>query len=347
MAIENFQTYPEVDPNNRVTITPTRVTHAALDRNETAYVASDKGAAFFDGDFVHLLTIYVTSTVNGSYVNYWGLTNTLNSFRVIDNASGDYLGLAILGNGVNTFTITLAECDGGTPYGDSYTTPSIATAYYLKIVRNEAVGTYGTLYCYIYSDAARATLVDTLTLTLHTSKKDFRYVHAVNSDNSTVTPYPGSGYSEDLTISGGGASTLPVVLQYQAPVILTATTATGNAVLYSLGLSAVTAHGHCWKTYATYLVDGLLPLTTDSVVDNGAGTAGAFTSAITGLTAGTAYIVRAYATNTQGAGYSAGLYFIAGATTSIMLPGNIAVKGEYLCYISQGGSRRRLLGDLY
>ncbi len=346
--IENFLTYPEVDPNNRVAVTSTRVTWAALDRNETAYVASDKGVDYFDGDFVHTVTVNMTALVNGSYVNAWGLTNELNSFRVIDNTNGDFLSVTLLGLTAGVIpTINIYECDGGAVYSDSYTPASLTTLYYLTIVRNEAVGTYGTLYCYIRTGSHTGTLVDTLTLTLHTSTKDFRYVHAVNSDNSTATPYPSSGYTEDLTIEGGGASVLPIVIQQQAPVVLTATTATGNAVLYKLGLSAVTAHGHCWKTYAAYLIDGLLPLITDTIVDNGAGSLGAFTSAMTGLTAGVSYIVRAFATNTQGTSYSAGFYFIAGDTTSIMLPGNIAVKGEYLCYIAQGGSRRRLLGDFY
>ncbi len=115
MANENFTTYTEVDPNSRITKTSTKVTWAALDRNETAYVYKDKGVDFFDGDFTHLLTVYMTTLVNGSYVYAWALTNDLNSIRVIDNANGDALGVWLGGLTAGVIpTITLYELDGGT-----------------------------------------------------------------------------------------------------------------------------------------------------------------------------------------------------------------------------------------
>jgi len=77
---------------------------------------------------------------------------------------------------------------------------TVGTTYYLKIVRDESVGTYGTLYCYIYSDSARTTLLDTLTLTLSTAKYDFRYLYALASYNAG-TAHEHSGYVENLSIS--------------------------------------------------------------------------------------------------------------------------------------------------
>lgn len=212
MAIENFGDYTEVDPNTRITKTSTRVTWTDLDRNETAYVYRDMTEDYFDGDFTHVFTVYITSTINGSYVNCWALTNDLNSCRVIDNASGDYLAAHIIGT-LTARTIGITECDGGTTYTDSYVA-SQETAYYLKITRDETVGTYGTLYCYIYSDPLRTTLLTTLSVTLHSSKKDFRYVHACNSDNSSATPYPESAYIENLYLykaDAGYVETFPSV----------------------------------------------------------------------------------------------------------------------------------------
>ena len=85
-------------------------------------------------------------------------------------------------------------------------------------------------------------------------------------------------------------------------------TATGRGTLVSLGNSDPTAHGHCWDTS----VD---PDTGDSLVDNGAAAAtGTFISAITGLTPGTAYYTRAFATNTEGTSYGANVYFVAPKT---------------------------------
>ena len=345
MANEKFLTYAKTDPNSRFTVTDARVTYIALDRNETAHLTYNKGANFFDGDFVHLLTAYITASVSGSFVYGWALADSADSLFNIDAANGDFLGLNIIGTGASARSISISECDGGTIHTDSYLSAALATPYYLKIVRDEAVGTYGTLYCYIYSDAARATTpLDTLILTLHTSKKDFQYVYGVSSWDSSATPFAGSGYFEDLQLVSGAAAVLPEVTQ-QTPTSIDATTATGNGDVGSVGLSPATAHGHCWKTEAAYLADGLLPLTSDSNVDNGAVAAlGAFTSAVTGLTAGTRYIMRVYATNTQGTAYSNIAYVWYSGDSSILEAGNFAVKQKGWHYVGADGVEYYLQG---
>jgi len=59
---------------------------------------------------------------------------------------------------------------------------AINTTYYNKVKRDEAIGDNGTLYMYIYSDAGRTNLLDTLSVAL-TSKVDFRYFYvAQNTD---------------------------------------------------------------------------------------------------------------------------------------------------------------------
>src|ERR1035437_5856039 len=67
------------------------------------------------------------------------------------------------------------------------------------------------------------------------------------------------------------------------------TSASCGGTITSEGGSTVLSRGVCWGTNAT-------PKITDSKTTDGAG-AGSFTSAITGLSAGTKYFVRAYATN--------------------------------------------------
>ena len=72
---------------------------------------------------------------------------------------------------------------------------------------------------------------------------------------------------------------------------------TGNGVVTSLGNSTVTQHGHCWSTSQN-------PTTADTKTLKGtAYQTGHFTSAITGLTAGATYYIKAYATNTGGTAY--------------------------------------------
>ena len=76
---------------------------------------------------------------------------------------------------------------------------------------------------------------------------------------------------------------------------ITATTATCGGNVTSDGGATVTARGVCWSTSQN-------PTVSDSHTTDGSGT-GSFTSSITGLTAGTTYYVRAYATNSVGTSY--------------------------------------------
>lgn len=85
-------------------------------------------------------------------------------------------------------------------------------------------------------------------------------------------------------------------------------TATGRGTITVIGNPTPTAHGHCWNTTAD-------PTTSPYSVDNGAASVvGTFISAITGLTPGTGYYTRAFATNTQGTVYGANVYFVAPKT---------------------------------
>ena len=84
---------------------------------------------------------------------------------------------------------------------------------------------------------------------------------------------------------------------------ITQTTAASGANITSDGGAAVTARGVCWSTATT-------PTIADSKASNGTGT-GVFTCALTGLTPGTTYYVRGYATNSAGTAYGAAKSFTA------------------------------------
>jgi len=98
----------------------------------------------------------------------------------------------------------------------------------------------------------------------------------------------------------------------------TSTTAVSGGNITNDGGAPITARGVCWATTANPVATGLH--TTD-----GTGT-GTFTSNITGLTAGTTYHVRAYATNSFGTAYGADLTFNSAAvvptvtTTAVTAP---------------------------
>ncbi|MCP4148650.1 MAG: BACON domain-containing protein, partial [bacterium] len=89
---------------------------------------------------------------------------------------------------------------------------------------------------------------------------------------------------------------------------ITSTTGTGGGNVTSDGGAAVTARGVCWSTSTN-------PTTADSHTVDSNGT-GSFTSALTDLEPGTAYFVRAYATNSTGTAYGSQVSF----TTTTVLP---------------------------
>jgi hypothetical protein len=92
----------------------------------------------------------------------------------------------------------------------------------------------------------------------------------------------------------------PTVTTTAASAIELVTASAGGNVT-SDGGAAVTERGVCWST----LHD---PTTSDSKTSDASGT-GSFSSAITGLTNGTVYYVRAFATNSEGTSYGEELSF--------------------------------------
>jgi parallel beta-helix repeat protein len=111
----------------------------------------------------------------------------------------------------------------------------------------------------------------------------------------------GTVYGEEVTFT---ALIAPIVTT-QAVTEITTTTATGNGNITALGVPNPSQHGVVWSTAEN-------PTTEDSKTTDGVVSAtGSFTSSITGLTPGTLYHVRAYATNEAGTSYGEDLTFTA------------------------------------
>jgi len=104
----------------------------------------------------------------------------------------------------------------------------------------------------------------------------------------------GTGYSTQLSFTTL-AQAIPT-LTTTAVSSITSTAATSGGNITSDGGASVTARGVCWNTSQNPTVS----LTTKTT--NGTGT-GSFTSQVTGLTPGTTYYLKAYATNSNGTGY--------------------------------------------
>ncbi|MCK5611928.1 hypothetical protein KAR91_59210 [Candidatus Pacearchaeota archaeon] len=175
MSLEDYTIGIKLDANNRYTVTTNKIAVAGLLRNEPdEYVALDKGVAFFDGNFNHKFQTKVTASTGGQ-VYPWALANTLDDFLPLND---------VLGLQVRSGQVFLVEKDGGILYFDSSTTLIINTQYYHTIVRDEAIGSFGQLQCFIYDDAIRTNLIDVLTLALHV-KEDWRYVYGVMAPASS------------------------------------------------------------------------------------------------------------------------------------------------------------------
>jgi len=77
--------------------------------------------------------------------------------------------------------------------------------------------------------------------------------------------------------------------------LITSASATGGGNISSAGGATVTERGVCWALTASPTISG-------AHTHDGSGM-GSYTSSLTGLTPGTTYHIRAYATNSSGTGY--------------------------------------------
>lgn len=116
------------------------------------------------------------------------------------------------------------------------------------------------------------------------------------------------GFSVRCVKDANQTVVLPVIVTTAVSAI-TASTATSGGNISFDGGGAVTARGVCWSTAQN-------PTTSNSKTSNGTNT-GSFTSSITGLTPGTVYYVRAYATNSAGTAYGSQITFTASQNLSL------------------------------
>jgi uncharacterized protein (TIGR02145 family) len=155
-----------------------------------------------------------------------------------------------------------------------------------------------------WSTGETPTLADSKT-TSSTSAASFT---CTSTDLTGGTTYYVRAYATNSAGTGYGTAVSFTTLPVELPVLTTSAvseiadiTATCGGNITSDGGSAITARGVCWSIAAT-------PTTADSKTTDGTGT-GEFTSSITGLTAGTIYYVRAYATNSAGTAYGTAVSF--------------------------------------
>ncbi|HBH82197.1 MAG: hypothetical protein A2X05_03425 [Bacteroidetes bacterium GWE2_41_25] len=139
-----------------------------------------------------------------------------------------------------------------------------------------------------------------------------------------ATNSAGTAYGNEVIFTTGVPPPVIPTLTTTAITGITQTTAASGGNISSDGGALVTARGICWNTSA----NPTIALSTKTT--NGTGT-GTFTSSLTGLTAGTTYYVRAYATNSAGTSYGNEINF----TTSAVIPVSPTLTTSVITLITQ------------
>ena len=132
------------------------------------------------------------------------------------------------------------------------------------------------------------------------------YVRAYATNNV------GTAYGNTISFTTV-AATIPIGITTNTLSLITQTTASGGGNINSDGGAVVTSRGLCWSNINS------TPTISNTKTIDGSGT-GAFSSSLTGLTPGTTYYVRAYATNSAGTAYGSMKIF---TTQSATIPQGI------------------------
>jgi len=171
--------YTETDPESNLTVADDKIIFDNVDYATGCWVNRIFAVDYFDVSFKHKFQFKVTNCDNDCMLGIWSVANHNGSINAIASNNFSCLSL-VIGRTDNKYVLQLIEIDDGTIHSVNAII-SENTNYYITMVRNENVGTYGALYCFIYSDSDRDTLLGTLSITLHTSKKDFRVLYALHA----------------------------------------------------------------------------------------------------------------------------------------------------------------------
>lgn len=203
MPNEDFTTYTETDPASDLTVTASKITVDTMARNVSSWLVYDFGVNFFNKDFIFQFTVSNTAWDQYGMCILFMLANANADFQNVK--SGDLLLFESVNNaGTTSHVWRIREFDSGTEYSDSYVDSMAAPPItrYITLSRDyDGGGGNGQLIAQIRSGSHTGTLLDTLTLNLH-SQVDFRYLIVCSSNNTGDAGWLWSGYLENLSFSG-------------------------------------------------------------------------------------------------------------------------------------------------
>jgi hypothetical protein len=237
-----------------------------------------------------------------------------------------------LSSGTTYYVKSYATNGAGTAYGNELTftttsvTATISTAAVTETTTNSAVsggtitangGVAVTMRGVCWSTSQMPTISDSKTID---GAGDGSFVSTLKGLNSGTT-YHVRAYATNSSGTSYGADILFTTVPVNANLTTTSVTAittnsaSSGGILVNDGGSPVTARGVCWSTTTNPTISNMK--TTD-----GTGTGG-YASAISGLTPGTTYYVKAYATNSVGTAYGNEITFTTASIPATLTTANV------------------------
>ncbi len=257
---------------------------------------------------------YTTATLSSTtiYVRFTPQTTGVKSGNITISGGGTSTALtvAVSGTGVDpnapAATVTALAAFGSL----CLNTASAVNSFTINATNlTTANVTVGALAGYAYATAVGGPFTTTLSIT----QPGGTFTQQVFVQ---LTPTAVQSYNGNIAVSGGGLASPVNVAATGAGVNTTATVTTGAAS--AITITSATAAGTIGATGCSAVTSYGIEYSTTNNFPQGTGTkvvstnlaAGAFTSALTGLTGATTYYYRAYATNDGGTAYGAQLSFI-------------------------------------
>jgi len=190
MATEDLTTYTEYDVNSHLTITSTKATAASVHGNETVYAIKDFGANYFDALDINF-ELYIESSASGNGRGGIGLSNIANVAINGFNSSSVSATIAL----GNDSVVRISLMRGAFTATDLYV-GSHSTLYYCTLSR--AAGN-DTISLFIYSDASREILLDTLVVAGFSTVK-YQYLYGFVNYNDSDSFMIFSGYVQNIDL---------------------------------------------------------------------------------------------------------------------------------------------------
>ena len=208
MAIEDFTTYTEVDASSRLTVTASKARGVNVDRDIDVYLHFDKGVDNYDAIDIDFETQIESASANGSR---GGMGLTVSAISVID------------GFGSTDIAVMFRRLSSGFKFelnrGDAVATDlsaalSSGTTYYCTLLRTAGSN---TVTLDIYSNSARTTLVETLSVSGYGGSTKYRRLYGFVNKNTGSGGNDWDGFIQNMEDFSSNAFTLfPPVLALTA-----------------------------------------------------------------------------------------------------------------------------------